>query len=209
VTDSDLPSLAPLPYESDISPAAPALPASTRSGLGEFVWEILQTLILAGLLIIFFRAFIFQNYLVEGNSMLPTLEPQERLIVGRIHYLIGQPQRGDVIVFQFPQDPERDFVKRVIGLPGETVTIEQGQVFIDGRPLPAETYVVHADSRSAGPVTLAAGEYWVMGDNRAGSSDSRSWGPLQKRLIIGKAWFVYLPLSRIGLVSHPDLEPGA
>jgi len=207
VTNSDLPSLAPAPtvYEPDL----PTAPPAANAGLGEFVWEILQTLILAGLLIIFFRTFIFQNYLVDGNSMLPTLQPAERLIVGRVNYLVGQPQRGDVIVFQFPQDPDRDFVKRIIGLPGETVTIENGQVFIDGRPLPSETYVVHTDTRSAGPVTLAADEFWVMGDNRAGSSDSRSWGPLQKRFIIGKAWFVYFPFNQIGLIFHPDLEPGA
>lgn len=208
MTESDLPAFAQPEYEQveDVA-AAPegAVPAS--QSLGEFVWEILQTLILAGLLIVLFRTFVFQNYVVEGNSMLPTLLPEERLIVGRINYLLGEPQRGDVIVFQFPQDPTRDFVKRIIGLPGETISVDRGQVYIDGQALPAEAYVEYPSDIPAGPLTLGEDEYFVMGDNRAGSSDSRSWGPLQRRHIIGKAWLVYYPLDRTGIIRHFDLEP--
>lgn len=171
------------------------------------VWETLQTLVLAGLLIVFFRTFIFQNFVVEGSSMFPTLMQGDRLIVSRLSYFVGEPARGDIIVFQYPYGPERDFVKRIIGLPGETVAIQNGQVFIDGRPLPPETYVQNKSSETKPPVTLADDEYFVMGDNRTGSSDSRSWGPLQQHFIIGKAWLIYFPFSRFQFLQHPDMEP--
>ncbi|HEY53483.1 MAG TPA: signal peptidase I [Caldilineae bacterium] len=179
-----------------------------ESGFGHWVWEIVQTLVLAGLLIVFFRSFIFQNYIVEGESMVPTLLSEERLIVSRLAYVLGEPQRGDIIVFQYPYDPQRDFVKRIIGLPGETVAINNGIVYIDGKPLPDESaYLDHMSMETKPPVTLGEDEYFVMGDNRPGSSDSRSWGPLAGHNIIGKAWLIYFPLENAGLIPHYDLEP--
>lgn len=188
-------------------PAPASAPAPSRTSFVAVVWEILQTLVIAGLLIAFFRAFVFQNYVVEGQSMLTTLYPGERVIVSRISYIVGRPARGDVIVLQYPLDPGRDFVKRIIGLPGETVAIVNGQVFIDGRPLPPEPYVVYPSRTDMAPLTLGPDEYFVMGDNRAGSSDSRVWGPLPARRIIGKAWLIYYPFDKFGLVPHLDLEP--
>jgi len=185
----------------------PLAPARSQTTLAAVVWEILQTLVIAGLLIALFRAFLFQNYVVEGQSMLNTLFPGERVIVSRISYIIGQPARGDVIVLQYPLDPGRDFVKRIIGLPGETVAIVDGQVFINGRPLPPEPYVVYPGPTDMAPLQLGPDEYFVMGDNRAGSSDSRVWGPLPARRIIGKAWLIYYPFDKFGLVQHVDLEP--
>ncbi|MBX7233490.1 MAG: signal peptidase I [Caldilineales bacterium] len=204
------PDLLPLAAQPTLAPAAepePVAPSTPAAGHADAIWEILETLIIAGLLIVFFRAFIFQNYIVEGQSMLNTLLPGERVIVSRLSYILGDPQRGDVIVLQFPLDPERDFVKRIIGLPGETIAIDDGFVTIDGKPLPPETYVEFPSGTDMGPVQLAADEYFVMGDNRAGSSDSRSWGPLRDRDIIGKAWLVYFPFDQFGFVTHPDLEP--
>ncbi|NOZ71073.1 MAG: signal peptidase I [Chloroflexi bacterium] len=203
---TDLETFTPHPIP-DIEPT-PVPPAAESESLGELVWEILQTLILAGLLIVFFRSFVFQNYIVEGNSMLDTLLPNERLIVSRLSYIIGEPQRGDIIVFQYPRDPNRDFVKRIIGMPGETISIQNNHIFIDGQPLPPEPYVHYPEMASLPPTTLGDNEYFVMGDNRPGSSDSRSWGPLAKRFIIGKAWLVYFPLNRIHLIPHPNIEPG-
>jgi signal peptidase I len=185
----------------------PSASAQTRTTFASVIWEILQTLVIAGLLIAFFRAFLFQNYVVEGQSMLNTLLPGERVIVSRISYIVGQPARGDVIVLQYPLDPSRDFVKRIIGLPGETVAIVNGQVFIDGRPLPPEPYVVYTSTTDMAPLQLGPDEYFVMGDNRVGSSDSRVWGPLPARRIIGKAWLIYYPFDKFGLVPHLDLEP--
>lgn len=203
---TDLETFTPHPIP-DIEPT-PVPPAAESESLGELVWEILQTLILAGLLIVFFRSFVFQNYIVEGNSMLDTLLPNERLIVSRLSYIMGEPQRGDIIVFQYPRDPNRDFVKRIIGMPGETISIQNNHIFIDGQPLPPEPYVHYPEMASLPPTTLGDNEYFVMGDNRPGSSDSRSWGPLAKRFIIGKAWLVYFPLNRIHLIPHPNIEPG-
>ncbi|HEY79857.1 MAG TPA: signal peptidase I [Anaerolineae bacterium] len=181
-------------------------PSAAQKESASVIWETLQTLVLAGLLIIFFRAFIFQNFVVEGSSMYPTLMQGDRLIVSRISYIFGEPDRGDIIVFQYPFGPERDFVKRIIGLPGETIAIQNGQVFIDGKPLPPETYVQNHSSEQYGPVTLGKDEFFVMGDNRTGSSDSRSWGPLQGHFIIGKAWLIYYPFNRFTFIHHPDLD---
>ncbi len=182
-------------------------PRKEKNSTSHLIWEVIQTLVLAGLLIVFFRTFIFQNFVVEGSSMHPTLMQGDRLIVSSLSYLLGEPSRGDVIVFQYPYGPERDFVKRIIGLPGETVAIQNGQIFIDGRPLPPEAYVQNRSSETAPPVTLGDDEYFVMGDNRTGSSDSRSWGPLQRHFIIGKAWLIYMPLDRFQFLQHPDMEP--
>jgi len=190
VTASDLPS-----------------PRAKKSSTGSVIWETLQTLVLAGLLIVFFRTFIFQNFVVEGSSMVPTLIQGDRLIVSRLSYFLGEPERGDIIVFQYPYGPERDFVKRIIGKPGETIAIQNGQVFINGKPLPPEDYVQNKSSDTIAPVTLGDDEYFVMGDNRTGSSDSRSWGPLQKHFIIGKAWLIYYPFKHFKFLQHPDIEP--
>jgi signal peptidase I len=210
VSDSDL--IAPPPPPESTGDSTTKSTATTeepkKSGLGHWLWEVIQTLVLAGLLIVFFRSFIFQNYIVEGDSMVNTLHAQERLIVSRLSYILGEPERGDVIVFQYPYDPQRDFVKRIIGLPGETVAINNGVVFIDGNPLPDESlYVDYLSSESKPPVVLGDDEYYVMGDNRPGSSDSRSWGPLTGRNIIGKAWLIYFPFSAAEMVQHSDLEP--
>ncbi|MCO6453381.1 MAG: signal peptidase I [Caldilineales bacterium] len=197
------------PEAAAVEPVAAEASHEEAKSFGGYLWEIVQTLVLAGLLIVFFRSFVFQNYIVEGSSMEGTLHPGERLIVSRVSYLVGEPKRGDVIVLQYPQDPSRDFVKRIIGMPGETVSITDGQVFIDGQSLPSEYYVepMRASRDSMAPVTLAADEYWVMGDNRTGSSDSRSWGPLEERYVIGKAWLVYFPFTDFGIVADADLEP--
>ncbi len=210
MTDSEiLP--APIPTdegnaETDLV-SAPIQQDEQQQSLGHYVWEVLQTLILAGLLIIVFRTFLFQNYIVEGNSMIPTLEPAQRLIVSRISYILGEPERGDVIVFQFPHEPNRDFVKRILGLPGETVAIENGVVFIDGEPIPREEYLDYTSPTSMAPLLLSDEEYFVMGDNRPGSSDSRSWGPLARRYIIGQAYLVYYPFAEFGILEHYTLEP--
>lgn len=204
----------PLSTSSGLEPEAGAHPApvsattpTPASSAADFIWEVVQTLIIAGLLIVFFRTFIFQNYVVEGQSMLSTLLPGERLIVSRLHYLVSDPERGDVIVLQYPLQPDRDFVKRIIGLPGETIAILNGQVLINGQPLPPEDYVEFPSNTNMEPTQLSSKEYFVMGDNRAGSSDSRSWGPLEAHHIIGKAWLVYFPFKDFGLVHHEDLEP--
>ena len=199
--------------------AAPDFPAAPESAIAQsptaprqredgasMIWETLQTLVLAGLLIVFFRTFVFQNFVVEGSSMFPTLTQGDRLIVSRLSYYLGQPERGDIIVFQYPYGPDRDFVKRVIGLPGETVAIKNGRVFINNKPLQSEPYVKNKSHDTRDPVTLGEDEYFVMGDNRTGSSDSRSWGLLQRHFIIGKAWLIYYPFDHFRFLKHKPAE---
>ena len=212
------PSITPTPVEAAddvlqppsvvVKPAPEAIQPSKSQDTARFLWETLQTLVLAGLLIVLFRAFVFQNFVVEGSSMYPTLMQGDRLIVSRLSYIFGEPERGDIIVFQYPFGPERDFVKRIIGLPGETIAIQNGQVFINGKPLSSETYVQNQSFDNYGPITLGDDEYFVMGDNRSGSSDSRSWGPMQRHFIIGKAWLIYYPFERFQILHHPHLEVG-
>ena len=184
---------------------SPTAPRQREDG-ASMIWETLQTLVLAGLLIVFFRTFVFQNFVVEGSSMSPTLTQSDRLIVSRLSYYLGQPERGDIIVFQYPYGPDRDFVKRVIGLPGETVAIKDGRVFINNKPLQSEPYVKNKSHDTHDPVTLGEDEYFVMGDNRTGSSDSRSWGLLQRHFIIGKAWLIYYPFDHFRFLKHQPAE---
>ncbi len=148
------------------------------------------------------RAFVVSPFVVDGESMHPTFENLDYLIVDELVYDFQAPARGDVIVFRYPGDPSIFYIKRIIGLPGETVSINRGVVTITtvaGRTFTlAEPYVVSEDATYTKSVTLTSGEYFVMGDNRPNSSDSRVWGPLPRKDIIGRVDLRLLPLSRIG-----------
>ena len=115
-------------------------------------------------------------------------------------FALRPPQRGEVIVFHYPRDTTKDFVKRVIGLPGETVGVESGEVFIDGEQL-VEPYLTSRDTSSSNEIILGDNEYYVMGDNRRGSNDSRNWGPVAGELVLGKVWFVYWPISKLHVIG--------
>jgi signal peptidase I len=180
--------------------------------------ELFETVILA-LLIFLGLQFSMGNYRVEGSSMLPTLEEGEYVIVNKLVYMrldprdivslipfvdiaddgdvfpFHAPQRGEVIIFEFPNNPERDFVKRVIGVPGDTVEIQRGTVVLNSIPLD-EPYITRRDSGSMGRVTVPEGGYFVLGDNRRASNDSRSWGPVPTENIIGRALVSFWPLNR-------------
>lgn len=149
------------------------------------------------------RLFVISPFVVDGESMHPTFENYDYLIVDELVYDFHAPQRGDVIVFRYPLDPSTFYIKRVIGLPGETVAINQGVVTITtaaGSTFTlSEPYVVDEDVTYTKTVTLAAGQYFVMGDNRPNSSDSRYWGPVPAKNIIGRVDLRLLPLSRIAL----------
>jgi len=155
-----------------------------------------------------FRTFVLQPFLVDGNSMEPNYHNQEFLLVDRISYKLIDPKRGQVIIFLFPQDINEDYIKRLIGLPGETITIENGQVFINGQKL-NEPYLQDATTTIGGldatmRKTLGPDEYFVLGDNRNHSSDSREWGVLPRKNILGRTWFVVYPFSQTGLVKNPQ-----
>lgn len=163
------------------------------------LWEIFQTAFIA-LLLFFVVNLISTRIRVEGISMEPNLHDGQFVLVNKLAYRWNDPQRGDVIVFYYPLDPSRRFIKRLIGLPGDVVTIRAGEVYVNGERL-VEPYAspptTQEDTWRIGP-----GETFVMGDNRDDSSDSRRWGPLPLDEIIGKASFAYWPPDEIGTVEH-------
>ncbi|MBA3534777.1 MAG: signal peptidase I [Ardenticatenales bacterium] len=178
--------------------------------------ELAETIILTVLIFVMMRA-VVQNYRIEGYSMEPNLHEGQRLFVSKLAYYFGEPQRGDIIVFEYPKGdpngPEKDYIKRIIGLPGDTVECNPGEIRVNGQ-LIDESYGPNLHSYHCSPTTLGPYEYYVLGDNRNQSSDSHSWGPLERKYIIGKAWLLYWPLPQIGWVPNypiqaPDPQPVA
>jgi len=174
--------------------------ADRRSSLKAILREVVETAIMTLVIFLLVRAG-FQNFRIEGQSMEANLHDGEFLIVNKLVYYIHPPQRGDVVVFHSPQNPRKDFIKRVVGLPGEEVELIDGEVYVDGVRL-YETYISNRGGRSWGPEVIGQFEYFVLGDNRDNSSDSRSWGMLDGNAIIGKAWVSYWPPRTWGLVPH-------
>jgi signal peptidase I len=161
---------------------------------GRLLLETLEVAVITTLVFLLARVFV-QNYQVDGPSMTPTLLNGEYILVNKADYFIHGPQRGDVIVFKFPKDTSRDFVKRVIGVPGDTVTtFSDGTVTVNGVVL-NEPYVNDHINSVTEEWRLGPGQYFVMGDNRGDSYDSRDWGPVPINDILGKAEFVYWPLG--------------
>jgi len=204
-------------------------------------WELTQTLVLAVMIFLLVRA-IAQNFRVEGPSMEPGLHDGQYLLVNKAVYfklnvgnlakfipfidaedgeekfLFHGPQRGDVIVFRYPKDPDRDFIKRVIGVPGDRVSVQDGIVYVNDVPLEEDYIADHAgrdldslasvECTSGDDEVIPPGNYFVLGDNRPNSSDSRSWGCVPEDYIIGKAMLSYWPLSELGGVGNRSLDLG-
>jgi len=149
----------------------------------------------------FIIIFLYQPVRVEGTSMLPVLEDQDRLFINKIAYRVGDIRQGDVVVFQYPHDHTKSYIKRVIALPGDDLRIDHGEVYVNGRRV-VEKYVPtrFTDDRSEPEMMIPAHEYFVMGDHRSISSDSRDFGPVERNLIYGKAAFVYWPMDQAGVV---------
>ncbi len=167
--------------------------------------DIMEVFLLTLILFFTLRA-VFLNFRIMGTSMLPTLHDGEYVFVYRLAYWRHPPRRGDIIVFRHPYNPKRTLIKRVIGLPGETVSVHDGQVYINGRPLP-EPYILASPHYTVPPVTVGQDEVYVLGDNRNNSSDSHAWGLLKQEFIIGKAVWRYWPLYRMGPVPHASYPP--
>ena len=196
--------------------------------------EIIEAVVLAAVVFMLLQVTV-RNFKVDGSSMDPTLEDGQYLLVNRLVYLrvelgrlakivpfwtagegssrhaIHAPKRGEVIVFEFPDsnpnNPKKDFVKRVVGLPGETMRMFDGKVFVDEEALD-EPYLSHKDHSNASEVILGEGEYYVLGDNRSHSNDSRSWGAVPEANIRGKVWMVYWPAPGIQIINILDRIPG-
>jgi len=178
--------------------AAPGLPV----GLGSFAKEVVQTLALALALSLGLQM-VIQQRLVEGNSMEPTLHTGQRLLINRLAVSgFGEPQRGDIVVFHSWGD-DKDYIKRVVGIPGEEVAIHDEKVFVDGQALD-EPYLDQVTNEHVGPVELGDDEYYVLGDNRGNSADSRYYGPLPRDRIVGTAFLSLWPPEEFGLVEQPS-----
>jgi signal peptidase I len=162
--------------------------------------ETLDACIFAAVLSLVIITFIVQAFYIPSGSMEPTLMVNDRILVAKFLYRIEPVQRGDVIVFRYPLNPQRDFVKRVIGLPGDHVQLKEGVVYVDGRRVSEKGYTIKPDFANYGPVTVPLHEYFVLGDNRNNSEDSRFFGYVPRANVIGKALFIYWPPQRIGFV---------
>ncbi len=183
----------------DASP--PAVGPAPRLRPAQLVREVVETLAMAGVMLVVLTTLV-RNYQIEGNSMAPTLAPLEYILVNKVIYAtLGEPTRGDVIVFRNWNDDE-DYVKRVVGLPGETVEIRDGRVVIDGVPLDEPYLDGVTTGGGQGAVRLGPDEYFVLGDNRGNSSDSRVHGPLPRDHIVGRAWLTYWPLSHFRRLAN-------
>jgi signal peptidase I len=177
---------------------AKAISASTRATL---LWfrDLAVSVVIALIVILF----LYQPVRVEGTSMMPSLIDQERIFINKFSYRFGitEISRGDTVVFWFPGDPSKSYIKRVIGVPGDVVEISRGRVFVNNTELD-EPYVPgdYRDRVSVEKLTVPSGEYFVLGDHRSSSNDSRTWGTVPRSYIYGKAVFVYWPLNRLGVV---------
>jgi signal peptidase I len=175
--------------------------AGKRSILGivaGWIRDLFVSVVLAILVILF----LYQPVKVEGTSMMPALIDQERIFINKFVYRFGGGiERGDMVVFWYPGDPSKSYIKRVIGLPGDIMEVDNGTVLVNGQRLD-ETYVrdEYRDRQSIPPAKVPPDEYFVLGDHRSSSNDSRNWGPVPRRYIYGKAVFVYWPLDKIGLL---------
>jgi len=174
-----------------------------------FIWEITKIVIIALLVVVPIRTFLFQPFFVRGESMTPTFADGDYLIIDEISYRFQDPQRGEVIVFKYPKDPSQRYIKRIIGLPGEAVEIKDGRVVISSQK---ELYVLDesdylpSDIFTPGGtlIPLAEDEYFVLGDNRSASADSRRWGSLSREDIIGRVLFRAWPFTALAKIEAPE-----
>lgn len=171
---------------------------SVRNEVRSWMRDVFFAAMTAILIVIF----VVQPVKVEGTSMQPELSDQERIFVNKFVYHFSEIERGDVVVFWYPRDPTKSFIKRVIGLPGEHVEISEGVVLLNGERL-QEPYLTPRfhDNRSFGPVRVTPNHYFVLGDHRNSSNDSRNWGLVPRQNIFGKAILRYWPVSKLGLIN--------
>jgi len=185
--------------ESSVSPDIFAGPAPVRRFSGWKLW--VRDILFAALASVLIITFLYQPVRVEGISMLPRLENQDRLFINKFLYHFASIERGDVVVFHYPRNPQVSYIKRIVALPGDKLRIDRGQVFVNDRPI-SEPYVPaeYRDTKSYDEIVVPANEFFVLGDHRSIASDSREFGPVKRDLIYGKAAFVYWPSQDVGVV---------
>lgn len=174
-----------------------------------FVWELLRTGLIVLLIVLPIRLFVAQPFIVSGASMQPTFSSGDYLVIDQLSYRFEQPDRQDVVVFRYPNNPSKFYIKRIIGLPGETVQISKQGIKISNEQNPEgfyldEPYTTSTVSNEPNTYDLKADEYFVLGDNRQSSADSRSWGPLPSRFLVGHALVQLLPLGDAAISPGND-----
>lgn len=185
--------------------------ASTFASIGQFLLSFLETIVVALVISIVLYLFIMTPHEVIGSSMYPTYKDGEYLMANKIQYKFSEPKRGDVIIFKYSDT--QDFIKRIIGLPGDQVMLKDGYIYINGNKLDESGYLDSSVYSNGGEylhegetITVSEGQYFVCGDNRQHSSDSRTFGPIEKAVIKGKAWIVYFPFSNFRLAQHESYQ---
>lgn len=176
------------------------------------LFDLIQTLVIAGAIFVVVYAFLFRPYQVNGLSMYPSFENGEYVLTNLIEKRFSPYKRGEVIVFHSPTEKDKDFIKRIIGVEGDIVSLAKGKVYLNGKILTEDylpsNYVTYGGSflPDGTQVKVPQGHFFVMGDNRSNSSDSREWGFVSKEEIIGKSFFVYWPINRFRVVEHVKEE---
>ncbi|HOV78562.1 MAG TPA: signal peptidase I [Bacillota bacterium] len=162
--------------------------------------EIFESVAIAVILAVIIRLFVLEPFYIPSGSMEPTLKENDRIIVSKLTYRFQEPKRGDIVVFKYPKDPRRNFVKRLIAVGGETVALRNSRLYINGQPVQEDYLPQGLRFADYGPVEVPSGSYFMLGDNRNNSDDSRAWGFLPRNLIVGKEIFIYWPPGRAGIV---------
>jgi signal peptidase I len=188
---------APTPAAGSVAELASKAPPRITGGLGVWVRDLIISLAISAFIIIF----LYQPVKVEGTSMMPSLEDQERIFVNKFVYRLEPIERGDIVVFRYPRDPSKSYIKRVIGMAGDRIRIDGGQVYVNDRAI-EEDYVppAYTDSRSYPEMTVPEHSFFVLGDHRSMSNDSRDFGSVNQSFIYGKAVFGYWPMDKLGRV---------
>lgn len=171
-----------------------------RQGL-QWLKEIVQTIVVALLLTFVLRAYVVESFVVDGPSMEPTLRDGERLLISKLSYVFSEPRRGDVIIFRYPRDPHKDYIKRIVALPGDEVRMDMGRLYINGQPV-EEPYASESPVGDFNTITVPEGCVFVMGDNRGNSEDSRMFGAVPMKFIKGRAFLVFWPLSETHVLAR-------
>jgi signal peptidase I len=188
--------------EQEISPVeTEATPAAPEAGSLRTLRTWMRDLFFSVLVSFFIILFVYQPVKVEGGSMEPGLEDQERIFINKLVYRLESIERGDIVVFRYPRDTHKSFIKRVIGLPGDRIYISYGHVYVNGKQL-LEPYVPsdYLDARSYPEMIVPNNAYFVLGDHRSMSNDSRDFGPVMRTYIYGKAVFGYWPMEKMGIL---------
>lgn len=196
--------------ESPAEPRAQVKKENTIKRFTEYTLEIIKVILISLAIIVPVRYFLIQPFYVKGASMEPNFFDHEYLVINEISYRFNAPERGDIVVFKYPRDPSQYFIKRVVGLPNETLEIKDGKIIIfnsdhqDGAVL--EENYLEDDIKTFGNRTISLGmeEYFIMGDNRLASFDSRSFGPIKKESIVGKVWFRGWPFNKLKVFETPE-----